>query len=184
MTESTPSPLARLIAQLRAKAERMDAASIEAKRRLRASEFASSAAVELLTTIMEAVCANAADLRRLAADLEAALRDSKSQPLQGWQQTRAQLEKLERFRLVHSRLIEHCEGEWVSWDELDSVLSRIPERDSESAQKRLRELAQTGAAQEHNYHTEGIETLESGGHFGRFDNCPHPDCVLVREPQP
>ncbi len=50
----------------------------------------------------------------------------------------------------------------------------------QTGEARLRELAVSGAAQEHNYHTEGIQTLDSGGHRGWFVNCPHPDCLLVR----
>lgn len=47
---------------------------------------------------------------------------------------------------------------------------------------RLRELARHGARHFHCRWKEGTKQFVESGHVGMFFTCPHPDCVLVREP--
>lgn len=56
----------------------------------------------------------------------------------------------------------------------------LPPALASPAPDRLYEFAEVGARSEHRYYTDGIETLESNGHRGRFDDCPHADCQEMR----
>ncbi len=79
--------------------------------------------------------------------------------------------------IVEAGMNERANGLMYCADELEAALVLLQGSEPQPEQGRIRELAISGAEQ--NHEDDALFEESRGGHDGNFETCPHPDCLIA-----